>query len=105
MDVKCDIPDSPSSSAHLPKTGETCDGDMLILERPDPSQDGQYLLVSEVCGKNITQDKTVEDNILRMTFLGGSPLDDVLTGFAAKIKGNSPVMSNLVSKLSQIGPK
>jgi len=75
-----------SLRAHLPKTGETCDGDMLILERPDPSQDGQYLLVSEVCGKNITQDKTVEDNILRMTFLGGSPLDDVLTGFAAKIK-------------------
>ena len=68
-----------------------CDGDMVLLERPDQTSrslaSARYSLERELCGVNVSSHLTVSDSILRITFLGGAPLAGDTAGFLGKFKG------------------
>nr|KAI8757648.1 hypothetical protein BgiMline_008272 [Biomphalaria glabrata] len=72
---------------HLPGTQGHCDGDTLLLERPDIQ--GRYILEHEICGHNVSNNIIIHDNILRITLLGGSPLQDTKSGFIVKFLASS----------------
>ncbi|GFO06325.1 hypothetical protein PoB_003283000 [Plakobranchus ocellatus] len=68
----------------------TCDGDMVLLERPDSASrtldSARYSLEHEFCGRNVSTHLAIPDSILRVTFLGGAPLEDQNAGFIVKFK-------------------
>ncbi|GFR68610.1 hypothetical protein ElyMa_002026100 [Elysia marginata] len=67
-----------------------CDGDMVLLERPDQTSrslaSARYSLERELCGTNSSTHLVVLDSILRVTFLGGAPLGGNTAGFLGKFK-------------------
>ncbi|KAH9525194.1 hypothetical protein Btru_000601 [Bulinus truncatus] len=83
---------------HLPGSIGHCDGDMLLLERPDTQ--GRYTLEHEICGHNVSNDIVIQDNILRVTLLGGSPLQEVKSGFIAKFIALSSTGSSTLFHIS-----
>ena len=68
-----------------------CDGDMVLLERPDQASrsldSARYSLERELCGTNVSTHMTILDSILRVTFLGGAPLSGDTAGFLGKFTG------------------
>ncbi|XP_059145078.1 uncharacterized protein LOC131932234 [Physella acuta] len=86
--------------SHLPGSGVTCDGDMLVLERPDPKTAGRYVMEREICGHNVSSDVIIHDSILRVTYLGGAPLVGDKSGFIAKFKALSKTGANTVFHIS-----
>ncbi|RUS71135.1 hypothetical protein EGW08_021101 [Elysia chlorotica] len=70
---------------HMSQKDGYCDGDMVLLERPDLTSgsltSARYSLERELCGVNVSSHLDVPDSILRVTFLGGAPIPGDTAGF------------------------
>ncbi|CAL1532651.1 unnamed protein product [Lymnaea stagnalis] len=83
---------------HMPGSVGHCDGDLLLLERPDNK--GKYVMEQELCGVNVSNHVVINDNILRVTFIGGAPLADGKPGFFAKFRAVSTASASSVFHIS-----